>query len=395
MTSFRYKVKDKSGRTLDGITIGEDQRSAIEHLQKMGYFVLNITQVRERSDRRWNPARLLKRWLVNPIFFGASVYQLAVFYRQLATMVKSGMTIVHAMSSLSSQGGSRPLRKIASETVPVLQSGGKLSDAFAGYPWVFPELHISLIRAGETGGTLDKMLGKIADYLEREHGVRQKLRLATFYPKILVLAVILIPRFHILILGGLTPYMKATLAILLPVGIGLLALWVAFRLLSQIRAFRYGLDLVKLAVPKIGKTVKMLALSKFYRVLGAMYAAGSPLSQGLEHAAKACGNWYMATRLRRAIPWVEQGNSLSESLERTRILPRMGLDMLATGEQTGNIDEMLDKAAEYSENEAEVATIQTTIIVGVLLLLCVAAYIGCFVVQFYVGQYANVMNQSW
>lgn len=395
MRSFRYKVKDKAGRTFDGIMIGEDQRAAVERLQTMGYFVLGVHEIRKRQGGAFNPLGLLERWFVAPIFSGASAYELAIFYRQFATMVKSGMTVVQAMNSLRTQGGSRRLRKIAVETAPFLQAGGHLSEAFARYPWMFPELHISLLRAGEAGGTLDRMLERIADYLEREHAVRQKLRLATLYPKLLVLAVILIPPFPLLILEGFAPYARATLGLLLPMAAVLLVLWVLFRLLYQIPAFRYSLDLAKLAVPKVGKTVKMLALSKFYRVVAAMFAAGAPLSQGLAHAADASANWYLATRLKTAIPWIEQGRSLSESLEHTRVLPRMALDMLATGDQTGNIDGMLDKAAEYTENEAEVATVQSTIVVGVLLLLCVAAYIGYFVVQFYVGQYGNVMNQQW
>ena len=395
MASFKYKVKDKSGRTLDGVMKAEDQDAVVERLQEMGHYVLEVRETREPLDTSLGPYQLLVRWFIHPIFSGARAYDLAIFYRQFATMVKSGMTLVQSMSSLCEQGGSRRLRRIASESLPFLQAGGRLSDAFARYPWVFPELHISLLRAGEVGGTLDKMVERIAGYLEREHGVRQKLRVATLYPKILVLAVIFIPQFPILLLEGFKPYARATLGLLLPIGGALLALWVAYRLLYQMPAFRCGLDLVKLAVPKIGTTVRMLALSKFYRVLAAMSAAGASVSQAVAHAAKASGNWYLATRLQEAIPRVEQGMSLCESLRRTGVLPPMALDMLATGEQTGNVDGMLDKAAEYTENEAEVATLQSTVVVGVLLLLGIAAYIGWFVVGFYVSQYTNVMDQQW
>ena len=396
MASFRYRVKDKSGRTITGVTAAEDQRSAVANLQSMGYFVLDIRETRgsiEQPDAGRSPARLFVRWFVNPLFAGATVYSLAVFYRQLATMIKSGMTLVQAMSLLRSQRGSRRLREIAVETMNLLQSGVRLSDAFARYPWMFPELHIGLLRAGEASGTLDKAIERIADYLEWEHRMRQRLRLVTLYPKILVLAVIFIPSIPILVFHGLKEYLRATVYNLVPVAIGILALWAAYRIAYQIPAFRYGIDTVKLSIPRVGKVVRMWALSRYYRVLSAMFAAGAPLSQGLVHAADASGNWFLATRLKTVVPWVERGQRLSESLERTGVLPRAALDMLATGEQTGNVDAMLDKAAEYTENEADVASVQTTIILGVLLLLGIAAYIGLFVVRSYMHLYGGALNQ--
>ncbi|HUV05640.1 MAG TPA: type II secretion system F family protein [Armatimonadota bacterium] len=396
MASFRYKVKDKSGRTIAGVVDAEDQRSAVANLQRMGYFVLDIREAPvgvEQARTSWNPARLFVRWFVNPIFAGATVYSLGIFYRQLATMMRSGLTLTQAMRSLRSQGGSRRLRKIAAETMEFLQSGTRLSDAFARYPWMFPELHISLLRAGEASGMLDKMIERIADYLEWEHSVRQKLRLVTLYPKILVLAVIFIPSLPILLLEGLREYLRATVYNLIPIAIVILALWAVYRILYQIQSFRYGVDMVKLAIPRIGNIVRMLALSKFYRVVSAMFAAGAPLSQGLAHAADASGNWFLATRLKTAIDPIERGQSLSESLERTGVLPRMALDMLATGEQTGNVDAMLDKVAEYTEGEAEVATLQSSVTLGVLLFLGMAAYIGAFVIKFYVGYFSRVFSQ--
>ena len=391
MSTFTYRVKDKSGRTQAGTMIGEDEREVAARLQEMGLYVLEVREIRERG-RSFNPLAPVMRRLWNPIFGGASVYQLAVFYRQFAVMVRSGMTIGQALGSLRSQGGSRALRRVAGEALGLVQSGEKLSDTLARYPWIFPELHVSLIRAAETGGTMDAMLARIADYLEREHGVRQKLRLATLYPKLLILAVILIPRMPVLILEGFDSYFHETLGVIGPILVALAVLWAAFRILSQIGAFRYALDMVKLAVPKIGKMVRMLALSKFYRVLAAMYAAGTPISQALAHAADASGNWFLTGRLRRSAPLVGQGMQLTAALDASRVIPRMALDMIATGEQTGNIDEMLDKAAEYTENEAEVGVIQSTVILGLLLLLGVAGYIGWFVLGFWVGTYSNLMK---
>ncbi|MDI6829241.1 MAG: type II secretion system F family protein, partial [Armatimonadota bacterium] len=132
---------------------------------------------------------------------------------------------------------------------------------------------------------------------------------------------------------------------------------------------------------------------RFYRVVAAMYAAGVPAGQALEHASKAAGNLYLTSRLNIAVPGVRQGEALSDSLIRTKVIPPTALEMIKTGDQTGNLDSMLEKAAEYSENEAQVATVQLTVIGGVLLFLGIAAYIGMFIANFYASYYSNIMKQ--
>lgn len=395
MASFKYKAIDKSKQTIKGVVEAEDKHSAVKELQKMGYFILDIQVTKAQSEKpktNLSPMALFVRWFINPILAGATIGDLAVFYHQLSTMVKSGMSLVEAMSSLRTQGGNRRLRKIAVETMEFIQSGGRLSDAFARYPWMFPEIQVSLIRAGESGGTLDKMLERIAEYLDKEQQLRQKLQMSTLYPKLLVLAVIFIPSLPSLILGSPASYLRATFGILVPMLMNILILWAVYRLLYQIPAFKYAIDCIKLSLPKIGKTVRMLALSKFYRVLSAMYAAGAPVSQGMTQAADACGNWFLASRLKAVVPMLEQGRSFRESIGSAGVLPQMALDMLATGEQTGSVDTMLDKAAEYTENEAEVATVQMTVILGVVLLAGVAIYIGMMVVSFWGGYARGLEN---
>lgn len=392
MTLFKYKVKDKAGKTIDGVMEANDEREVSTRLREMGYFILNIQKESEPRAAGLGPLALFVRLFINPIFAGASPIQLAVFYRQFATMVNSGMTIVQAISMLQKQGGSWVLRKIAREVLPLIQSGSKLSDSFSRYPWVFPELHISLLRAAEESGNLDKTLERIAEYMEREVNIRRKLSIATLYPKILVVAYIFIPNIPILILGTPREYIKSCLNLLVPILIGLLAFWVAFRILTQIVPFRYMIDMLKLAIPRVGAVVRMLALGRFYHALAALYAAGVPAAQALEHASKAAGNYYLSSKLNKAVPNLRQGRQLSDSLERTYVIPPTALEMLRTGEQSGMVDSMLEKMAEYVESDAQVAIVKLTVVGSVLLFLGVAAYIGKIVVSFYASYYSNILK---
>lgn len=392
MATFAYKVKDKTGNTLTGSMESDDRRTAVATLQGMGYWVLDAREVAASSGQSWNPFALLMRWIITPIFGGAPVRSIALFYRQLATMIHSGMTVSMALNSLGSRAPTRRLSRIARESARHVEGGGRLSEAFARYPVMFPELHVSLIQAGEIGGSLDEMLGRIADYAEREYRIRQRMRMTTFYPKILVLAVIFIPALPTLILNGTEAYWHSTLPVLTTILLWIAGLWVGFRLLCQISAFRYAVDLLKLSLPLVGPVVRMLSLSRFYRAFAGLYSAGTSPTQAIEKSSRVCGNWFLTRKLQTAIPMVEMGGTFTQAMERTRVMPQMAVDMLATGEQTGSVGDMVDKVAEFTENEAEVKVHQLTMTLGVLLLLGVCAYIGAMIVMQWVGHYSNIMK---
>lgn len=399
MPAFRYKAKNSEGQSVEGVIEASDERTAAIDLQQKGYYILSIGKL--HGDPRTSIARpknifdVFCRWFYNPIFGGATVAQLAFFYRQLASMIKSGIPLVQAMSSLRTRAGNRRLRKIANETMEYLRQGGRLSESFSRYPWMFSEMQIHLLRAGEEAGTLDHTVERIADMLDREVRLRHRLRLATLYPKILVLAVIFIPAFPVLVFQGPQAYFDKTIANIIPVALYLVVIWVLYRILYQLSAFRCLIDHLKLCLPGIGKIVRSACLARFYRVFAAMVAAGVPLSQGLKFASDSSGNSVIGSRLKKAIPNIERGQSLTGSLAETRVLPTVAIEMLGTGEQTGSVDSMLDKVAEYTENDLETVTAQSTIILGVILLLGIAAYVGKVVVTFYLTQYGKLLNQSW
>jgi type II secretory pathway component PulF len=394
MSAFRYKAKDTSGHTVEGVMHAPDRKSVVTALRQQGYFVVSIYEITSDSIRTSGIGNILG-WLYNSLLGRVNIAQLMFFYHQLAAMMKAGMTLVQAMDSLASGQINRRLRKVVNEVKQHLESGGCLSDALARYPWIFPELHVHLVRAGEFSGTLDRIVERIANMLDCELRLRRRLSLATLYPKILVLAVIFIPKFPVLIFDGLRQYMKVTIGVILPIVTFCLLAWAVYRLLSQLSGFRYFTDFVKLLLPRVGKIALWSAEARFCRVLAAMVAAGISLSEGVCLAANSCGNSVLASRLKKAVPQIQQGRSLALSLTETGALSRRILEMLAVGERTGSIDSLLDRVAEYTENELEMLTIQTIVILGVILFLGVAAYIGTFVVRFYQTYYSNIGNQAW
>lgn len=392
MAFFAYKVKDGSGNTLTGHLEAENRIEAVASLQGKGFWVLDAREVGKPSGGSSNPLALLARWFITPIFGGASVKGLAVYYRQLATMVGAGMSLAQVLDSLGRRAPTRRLSAVSREAARHVEGGGQLSDAFARHPSLFPELHVSLLRAGESGGSMDLILNRIADYLEREHALRQRLRMTTLYPKILLLALIFIPSVPRLVLSGPKEYLDSTLPVLIGILLWIGGMWVAYRLLVQISAFRWALDMLKLGIPGIGSLVKTLALSKFYRAFGSLHGAGASPHLAITRSADACGNLYLARKLRAAAPAVQTGGSFAEGMQHIRVLPPLALDMLVTGERTGNMPAMMDKIAEFAESEAEVGIHRLTMLLGVLLLIVAGIYIGTQVVGFYLNQYQGLLD---
>lgn len=389
---FTYKAKDKSGKIIEGQVQAPDQRAAVAELQGMGYFIISVSEVSDNTGGdRANPLSQALNWLVNPLFAGASIDELAIFYRQFATMIKAGLTVVQSLNSLRTRGISARLMKVADESLVEVQSGGKLSDALAKYPWIFTPLQLHIIRAGELFGGLDRMLERLADYMESERRLRQKIRMATLYPKILILAAVFIPQVPALVLGSasIITIISGPIKIVLL----LLGIWALHKILCQIPQYKFMIDTIILSLPKFGKMSKMFALSKFYRAFASLYAAGVAPHDAIKYSAETTGNAYLSAQLEKAIPMVKEGRSISDALTYTGVLPVMAVDMLAVGVQTGNVDQMLDKAAEYTESEAEVAVHQVITILPVLLILAIGIYVGLIVIGFYVGRANNLLTQ--
>ncbi|MHB1458280.1 MAG: type II secretion system F family protein [Armatimonadota bacterium] len=388
---FTYKVKDKSGNTVDGNMEGIDERAVATELRAKGYTVLEIKQIAVSSANQGNPMDYFVRYIINPLFAGAAIDDLALFYRQFATMIKAGMTVVQSLSSLRKYSIASVLQKVADDSLTHVQTGGKLSESFARYPWIFAPLHLHLLRAGEAYGGLDTMLERLAGYMESERTLRQKIRMGLLYPKILLvvfvlIAFILIPNVNQLVRGDFSGVFDSIFDILRPV-IVLFGLWIVHTLALQNPRYRFAYDSFILSIPIFGKMVKMFALTKFYRAYACLYAAGVTPGDSLEYAANASGNSYIASRLGKAVPLIRDGRSLSDALMNTGVLPPMAIDLMSVGVQTGNIDQMLDKAADYTESEAEVSLHKVLVSVPVILIIVIGIVVGMFVIGFYMNMF--------
>ena len=334
------------------------------------------------------------------VFGDYELKQRAIFFRELATLVDSGMTIGQAISTLEPRAQSANLRRALKAIGPKVSGGKRLSEIARSYPDQFPNLAIAMIEAGETGGRLDTMLVRLAQYVEREVNLRALIARETFYPKILLVAVLFIPLGAPVIIAAIQDSMGAALLIffrwllIYALALGLLALAVTMvvRSYGKTTEGRRNIDAFKLHLPLLGKVIHRVAMSKFCRALAALYDAGVPITQALRLAGDATANARIQATAVLAAPTVERGGKLSEGLARAGMLDDLVLRMLQTGEDSGHIDEMMDKVADYYEAESETAIKQMSLLIVPLAVIVAGIVVVFMALKSYMGYATNLLG---
>ncbi len=389
MKTFDYSARDqKSAKNITGEIQAENEASASKLLSQRGLVPLEITAKKE--SHLWNP-------------FGNRIptKEKIIFTRQLATLVGAGLPLVQGLTSVRDQMTNKPLKEIVSQVITEVESGSALSAALGHHPKTFDEIYISLIAAGEASGTLDKSLERLATQQEKDAAILSKVRGALVYPVIVLLVLVAVVIFMLTtVLPSVQGLYKDLPGVELPFVTQLLLslsnavshFWWVFLLLGGIGGYvfvhylhtengRSVADSFKLRSPGIGKLFQKLYMARFARIGGTLVAAGVPILQMLSTTANAVGNVHVKATITKASEQVKGGKALSDSLQGDPNFTDLVPSMIRIGEQSGSLDAMLSRLADYYENEVEtqVKSISTIIepvlmiAVGILALIIVAA----------------------
>ncbi len=337
---------------------------------------------------------------------------LAVFTRQLATLVDVGMPLLRGLRLLQEQEENRTFKRVISEVARTIESGGTLSEALAAHPKVFSRLYVNMVKAGETGGILELVLRRQAEFMEKALKIKGKVKAAMFYPMavmgvaagiLTLLLVFIIPRFQAVFEGLLNgKQMPAfTLAVLkisdvfkshfLVAGMVLLALFAAFQFCIRTRSGRSVFDRFKLAAPVLGKVSRKVALSRFARTLGTLLASGVPVLQALTIVKETAGNVVIGDMISRIHDNVKEGGTLAEPLKASRIFPAMIGGMVDVGEQTGALPDMLLKIADTCDEEVDNAVTAMTSLLEPVMIIFLAVVVGSIVIAMFLPL-ISIMN---
>lgn len=325
--------------------------------------------------------------------------KLYFFFKQLSTMLNSGVPIVQCLDTLGKTAGNAKLSSIVQEIRGHAAAGRPMSAGMQRYPEVFSPLIVSVTRAGEEGGFTAPALMQIADYLEKEIALRNLYKRLTLWPKIELFASIAIILVANAIITGIKPNAQqlssplTTLTTWYVLGPIIAAGFFFLKIGLANPAIKYNWDTFVTNIPGLGTMLKELSASKFGRCFAALHRAGVPLEKGLILSADACGNEYLRAKIYSARGKMHEGEAIAETLESTKAFSPIVIDMIRTGEDSGNLDAMVDKMAEFYEGEATTKSTQVATVVGVVVFLCVAVYIGYVIISVGTGIAGGEMSQ--
>jgi type IV pilus assembly protein PilC len=391
MATYVFKAMDVTGAKAQGEVEAESKQAVGDQLKQRGLIVLDIAD--KHTSREIN-IKLFDR--VKPD-------DMTIMTRQLSTMVSSGMTILRALYVLEAQTESDKLREALVKVRKDVEAGIALSDAFERHPKIFGPLFVAMTRAGELGGVLDQALLRVANQLEKDAALRRQIKAAMAYPGVVIsfalitliaLVTFLVPvfvgvfeefggdlptitKFTVFLSEVMTGYWWAMIA-------GTIGAVYGFRKWKATDKGREQWDRFKLRLPmKIGDIVQKVALARWSRTLSALVSAGVPLLQALEITGKTAGNWVVEKAMADVIANVKAGGMISEPLKASPVFPSMVSHMVGVGEETGALDTMLEKIADFYEDQVDAAVKQLTSILEPVMIVIVGGMVGFIVISMY------------
>jgi type IV pilus assembly protein PilC len=391
MAAYVFKAMDMTGAKATGEVEADSQQAVADQLKARGLIVLDIAAKRGSKEIRLGFMEKIK-----PV-------DLTVMTRQLSTMVSSGMTILRALYVLEAQTESKPLVEVLKKVRKDVEAGLPLSDALERHPKVFSPLFVAMTRAGETGGMLESSLLRIASQLESEDSLRRQVKSAMMYPAVVLgfaLCVLIgLVAFIVPVFVGVFEQFGGELPAVTKVTVGLskllttkwyllIALVVgsvyAFRKWKASEKGRGQWDAFRLRIPfKIGDIVQKIALARWSRTLSALITAGVPLLQALDITAKTAGNRVVENAMADVINSVKGGGTIADPLKSSAVFPNMVTHMVGVGEETGAMDQMLTKIADFYEDQVNAAVKSLTSILEPLMLVVVGGIVGFIVISMY------------
>lgn len=382
MAHYKYTATAADGKTVKGEMDAADDNALYEALRTQGAY---LTEFKEMDSSK--KGKKLKTPVV------------AEFCRQLSTLLGAGVTIVRALSIMAGEEGLKPdIKAIYSDVLKDIRKGVAFSEALENRGRAFPLLLINMFKSAEASGSLDLTAKKMSVHYDKEHRLNGKVKSAMIYPAILSVLVVIVvifimtwvvPQFSSVfegmdvplptrILLGSSDFIKTNY---IAIFVTVFAVVFVVRILLRIPKVRYGVDMIKLKIPKVGKLLSTIYTARFARTLSSLYSSGLPIISALQIGADTIGNTYISAQFEEAIKEVRRGNPLSEAIGNIKGFKGKLAASIAIGEETGNLDDMLDSTAEAFEFESEQATQKLTAMLEPVMIVIMAVIVGFIMIS--------------
>ena len=385
MATFTYTARAAKGELKSATIEATSREEAISQLRKQRLNVIKI----DEQQRRKKPGKVSMRDIV-------------IFTRQFSTMINAGLPLVQAMGILAEQSENPSLREITKQVVFDVESGNTVADALRKHPSAFSELYVNMVAAGEAGGILDTILMRLAVFMEKNDALIRKVKGAMIYPgvimtvaagAIVVLLVFVIPTFQKMFAeAGIT--LPLPTQIVIGLSQGLQSYWWAVILVVGITVYsikkyyatndgKLVIDRLMLKAPVLGDVLRKSAVSRFTRTLGTLIGSGVSILDGLEITAKTSGNRVIQDAIMESRASIAGGETISAPLKKSQVFPPMVISMINVGEQTGGLDEMLTKIADFYDEEVDAAVSGLLALMEPVMIVFLGIVVGGMVVAMY------------
>ena len=390
---FAYKAKESNGKVTEGVVEAADQKAAMARLREQK---LSVTEIKPAPGG----GKKAKKGKVDN-------KDVVMFSRQLSTLVSAGVPIVQGLNILEAQAESPGFKYVVGCLRTDIEAGLSIADAMKKHPQAFTELYVAMIKAGEVGGILDTILERLSGFLESAEALKSKVKSALMYPTVvfsaagiitIFLIVFVIPIFKDIFGGfgaelplltriiiGISDFLRAKLLYMLPfIGGGV---WL-FKKWMKTEKGQEKIDEISLKLPIFGILLKKVAIAKFTRTLGTLIKSGVPILQGLETVAKTAGNKVIERAINSSRDSIKEGGRISDPLKKANIFPPMVIQMISVGEETGGLDGMLNKIADFYDQEVDTAVKGLTSMIEPIIIIVLGVVVGTIVIAMFMPMFA-------
>lgn len=421
MATYAYVARDANGQTTQGSMEADNESAAHSRLREQGLFVQSLRKTRGREKAPSTAAVVQPKKEKRTFSFGGvKLADLSVFCRQFSTMIDAGVSLVRCLAVLQEQTPNPNLKRILADIQVEVESGNTLSRAMSKYPKVFTPIFIGLIKAGEVGGVLEESLQRLSSFLEKDMELRRKVKSAMTYPTFIVifafavvigLCTFVLPKFFEVFEGlgmkkdqmpGMTtmlmnfsdflragfPMRQITIAVILFV------IFSAYKAFYRTTLGKRLIDRVKLKMPVFGILNHQIALSRFARTLSTLLVSGVPILQAMETVAGTVDNAIIGDAIMEARARIREGDRIGEPLQRSGMFPPMVVQMISIGEESGALDSMLTKVAEFYEDEVDAKISSLTSAIDPVLIVFLGGAVGFIVISVFLPLTAIISGLS-
>ncbi len=401
MPNFAYTVRDATGQVIPGTSEAENEDILRKRLTENNFTVVEIKQIKSTQKKVGG-------------FGGVKKTDLSIMCRQFSTMIDAGVTLVRCLSVLSAQATNPRLKAILNDVQAEVEGGSTLSRALEKYPNVFDRLFVGLVNAGEIGGALEESLQRLSQFLEKDVELRRKVKSAMTYPMIIMcfatmvvvgLMTFVLPKFMTLFkdlgiqdLPGPTALLDSCSKFMLSkwywVLLFLVVFMVAVKLFTRTKVGRRVFDRIKLKAPVFGNLNHKVALARFARTLSTLLSSGVGILQAMETVAGTVSNDIISDAILEARARIREGDKIGEPLARSGLFPPMVVQMITIGEESGSLDPMLAKVADFYEDEVDAALASLTSAIEPVLIVALGFIVGFIVISLFLPLVAVIQNLS-